>query len=267
MFPFTRKGLPLAVEIFGVFALASILWLVAPWGWAKETLLSVSDESFLPIGGRDIQIRKTPGFVVGYSNARKNAVWVAYHLTEKELRGRVRRSDDFRVDPEISNSSASLLDYQSSGFERGHLAPAGDMKWSVSAMSHSFLLSNISPQLRKFNGGSWLDLENAIRAFVRNSFRSVYIVVGPIIEGKFKTIGHNKVVVPNHYWKVVYDYQANDMTAYLLPHNETDLNFKNYVVTVDRLELLTGLNFFSALPDMQENSLESNLGNFSRRSF
>ena len=171
------------------------------------------------------------------------------------------------MDTELANGSASLLDYRNSGFDRGHLAPAGDMKWSLSAMSHSFLLSNISPQLKIFNSGSWLDLENAIRTFVRKSFRSVYIVVGPLVEGKSKTIGENKIVVPKYYWKVVYDYQGNDITAYLLPHDETTTDFKDHVVTVDRLEMLTGLNFFSALPDGLAPSFESNLGHFSHRPF
>ena len=222
----------------------------------------LEDDSYLPVAKEAFQIRRTPGFILGYSEPHEQAIWVVYHLTEIELQGTVRRTDDFRLDSDISSGSATLLDYRRSGFDRGHFAPAGDMKWSVSAMSHSFLLSNVSPQLGIFNRGIWLELEKGIRHYVRNIQGSVYIVMGPLFEGAIQKLGSNGVSVPSHYWKIVFDYSVNQMTGYLLPHDENGHRLKDYVVTVDALERATGLDFFSSLANPLEESLEAKLGNF-----
>ena len=93
-----------------------------------ESSAPIDDNTFLPTAIEEILVRDTPGFVIGYSLARENIVWVAYHLTPSELRGTVSRTDDFRADPELNGGAGVLEDYRGSGFDRGHLAPAGDMK-------------------------------------------------------------------------------------------------------------------------------------------
>ena len=150
--------------------------------------------------------------------------------------------------------------YRGSGFDRGHLAPAGDMKWSIGAMSHSFLLSNIVPQLRKFNGGVWLDLERSTRRYVLNNQRSVYLVTGPIVHTDAETIGINEIPVASHFYKIIYDAEAEKAVAYLLPHLENIENFEKFAVSVDQVEQITGLDFFSSLPDSLEERMESSVG-------
>ena len=221
---------------------------------------SIGDSTFLPIAAEEILVRDTPGFVVGYSLGRENIVWAAYHLTPPELKGTVSRTDDFRADPELDGGAGVLEDYRGSGFDRGHLAPAGDMKWSIAAMSHSFLLSNIAPQLRKFNGGVWLDLERSTRRYVLNNQRSVYLVTGPIVHADAETIGNNEIPVASHFYKIVYDAEAEKAVAYLLPHLESIENFEKFAVSVDQVEQITGLDFFSSLPDSLEERMESSVG-------
>ena len=170
------------------------------------------------------------------------------------------RTDDFRTDPELNGGAGVLEDYRGSGFDRGHLAPAGDMKWSIGAMSHSFLLSNIVPQLRKFNGGVWLDLERSTRRYVLNNQRSVYLVTGPIVHTDAETIGINEIPVASHFYKIIYDAEAEKAVAYLLPHLESIENFEKFAVSVDQVEHITGLDFFSSLPDSLEERMESSVG-------
>ena len=225
-----------------------------------ENNTPIGDSTFLPTAIEEILVRDTPGFVIGYSLARENIVWVAYHLTPSELKGTVSRTDDFRADPELNGGAGVLEDYRGSGFDRGHLAPAGDMKWSIDAMSHSFLLSNIVPQLRKFNGGVWLDLERSTRRYVLNNQRSVYLVTGPIVHADSETIGNNEIPVASHFYKIIYDAEAEKAVAYLLPHLESIENFEKFAVSVDQVEQITGLDFFSSLPDSLEELMESSVG-------
>ena len=227
---------------------------------ADKNNTSVGDSTFLPIAKEEILVRNTPGFVVGYSLTRENIVWVAYHLTLPELKGTVSRTDDFRADPELNGGAGVLEDYRGSGFDRGHLAPAGDMKWSLAAMSHSFLLSNIAPQLRNFNGGVWLDLERSTRGYVLNTQRSVYLVTGPIVQADADTIGDNEIPVASHFYKIIYDVEAEKVVAYLLPHLEGIENFKKFTVSVDQVEQITGIDFFPSLPDSLEDLIESSVG-------
>ena len=227
---------------------------------ADENSTSIGDSTFLPTGVEEILVRDTPGFVIGYSLSREHVVWVAYHLTPLELKGKVSRTDDFRADPELNGGAGVLKDYRGSGFDRGHLAPAGDMKWSLAAMSHSFLLSNIAPQLREFNGGIWLDLERSTRGYVLDTQRSVYLVTGPIVQADAEGIGDNEIPIASHFYKIIYDMEAEKAVAYLLPHLESIENFEKFAVSVDQVEHITGLDFFSSLPDSLEKLVESSVG-------
>ena len=104
------------------------------------------------------QIVNHLGYSLSYNEKNEQASWVAYELTADQVRGTVKRKDSFRSDPLIKTGSASLSDYKGSGYDRGHLAPAADMKWSTTAMSESFFMSNMSPQLPGFNRGIWKKL-------------------------------------------------------------------------------------------------------------
>ena len=125
---------------------------------------------------------------------------MANQLTAKEVNGKYERSDNFRKDPHVSTESATLSDYKGSGYDRGHIIPAADMKWSPDAMSASFFMSNMSPQDPSFNRGIWKKLEEQVGKWaLENS--EIYIVTGPVLtDGPYQTIGVNKVAVPKYYY-------------------------------------------------------------------
>ena len=130
--------------------------------------IEAQDDAYLPLSEGKLEVRQTTGFILAYSEPHEQAAWVAYELTAQEVTGGVGRTDNFRSDHEIGTGSASLADYKGSGYDRGHLAPAGDMTWSRSAMSQSFFLSNMSPQLPAFNRGIWRSLESAVRGWAES---------------------------------------------------------------------------------------------------
>lgn len=198
-------------------------------------------------------IRSYKGFDLAYNEASEQATWVVYVLTKEEVEeGSVARSDNFRSDKSISTGSASLADYRKSGYDRGHLAPAGDMKWDKEAMSQSFLMSNMSPQNPSFNRGIWRELEEQVRRWAVER-DSLYIVSGPVLSGIESTIGENEVGVPGYYFKIVVDLSppAHGMIAFLMPNKGSDLDLDHYAISVDSLESFTGYNFFELAPEQK----------------
>ena len=204
------------------------------------------------------------GYSFVYSEEHEQAKWIAYVLNNKELDGTFGRSDNFREDPSVSSGSASNLDYAKSGYDRGHLAPAADMKWSEQAMSESFYYSNMSPQLPAFNRGIWKILEEKLRDWALEN-DSILIVTGPILpsknEMKLATIGNNSVAVPEYYYKAILDFkkEKSKSIAFILPNKGSKMPLKSFVVTIDSLEKLSKIDFFYKLDDKIENNVESKI--------
>lgn len=206
----------------------------------------------------DIIIEHT-GYTLCYNEEHEQPDWVAYELTRAEVYGAEDRADDFRPDPTVKTGSATLDDYKGSGYDRGHLIPAADLKWSVEAMSDSFYLSNMSPQDPQFNRGIWGTLEGVVRNFAATE-GNVYVVTGPVLtDGPYSTIGKNNVSVPKQYYKVVLDYTEPEIKAigFLLPNEGSKKSVQSFACSVDTVEEITGLDFFPLLPDDIEAKLES----------
>ncbi|HLR26108.1 MAG TPA: DNA/RNA non-specific endonuclease [Fodinibius sp.] len=201
------------------------------------------------------------GYHLRYHETHEQAQWVAYELTASEADGPAGRTNDFREDPSISTGSATLSDYRYSGYDRGHLIPAGDGRWSQAAMSATFLLSNMSPQDPSFNRGDWRTLESKVREWAKEN-RAVYVVTGPALQQGIKdTIGANQVSVPRYYYKVVLDNTPPETKAigFLLPNEKLPCPLSRYAVSIDSLESLTGIDFYPLLPNDQEQKLESHV--------
>lgn len=213
-----------------------------------------------PIDGEKI-IRHT-GYTLSYNEEAEQPSYVAYELTRAEvLTQNVERDDDFREDPMVLSKSAELSDYRGSGYDRGHMAPAADFRWSSEAMSDTFYLSNMSPQDPSFNRGIWADLEAAVRVMAYEN-DGLYVVTGPVLtDGPYETIGKNEVAVPKNYYKVLLDYKEPDVKAigFLLPNEGSSKSLESFATTVDEVERVTGIDFFTALPDDQEEEIESTL--------
>ena len=206
----------------------------------------------------EIRLNKT-GFTVSYNNDYKTPYWVAWELTSQETSGEEDRKDKFYPDPELPEPRAEHSDYTNSGYDRGHMAPAADMKWSEKAMEESFYMSNICPQNQKLNRDDWGDLEEACRSWAQK-YGSVYIACGPIYDSKSpKRIGEHKVAVPDRFFKVVLITSTSTPIAmgFLFDNKAHHQALKNYMVTVDEVETTTGLDFFSLLPDDVEDKIEA----------
>lgn len=196
-------------------------------------------------------------YTLKYSELHEQAEWVAYKLTVERVKSTVKRTNDFRPDPKVKTGSAQLSDYKGSGYDRGHLAPAGDMKWSKTAMSESFYMSNMSPQRPGFNRGIWKRLEEKVRTWAISN-KEIYIVTGPVLSDNLPTIGSNKVAVPNSYYKVILDYKEPELKGigFVLANESSKKSLATFAVTIDSVEVLTGIDFFPALLDSLEEMVE-----------
>ncbi|MEK0420647.1 MAG: hypothetical protein RLZZ161_498 [Bacteroidota bacterium] len=206
------------------------------------------------------QIIYHTGFALVYNEPHEQAEWVAYELTAEETLKSFERGDVFMRDPDVKTGTASDEDFLHSGYDRGHLAPAADLGFSLSSMAESFYYSNMSPQLPAFNRGVWKRLEGQVRVWARNN-GAVYVVTGPVLKTGLPSIGPNKVSVPELYYKVILDYRMPEYKAmgFVLPNAGSSLPLSQFAVTIDSVERLTGINFFPSLPDKDENILEGNI--------
>ena len=212
-----------------------------------------------PIAGGQEQILHRAGYTVSYNAETKLPNWVAWQLTADRLTGTAKRKNSaFQEDEEVPSPRATLQDYYSSGYDRGHMCPAGDNKWSTEAMDQSFLLTNICPQAPSLNRGDWNEMENACRAWAKQ-YGKVYIVCGPVLyKGKHKTLGKNKVVVPEAFFKVVLCMEGTPKAiGFIYKNGDGNRPKGDYVNSVDEVERITGIDFFPALPDEVENKVES----------
>lgn len=209
--------------------------------------------------GTPEQILKRTGYVASYNKTTLLPNWVAWHLTAERTEGSAKRSGvDFAEDTEVPEPRATDWDYYNSGYDRGHMCPAADNKWSKKAMEESFLFTNMCPQNGNLNRGDWNEMEMACRKWAKK-YGDLYIVCGPILyKGKHKTIGKNKVVVPEAFFKVVLR-TGDDPQAIGFIYKNTSGNRPkdSYVNTVDEVERITGIDFFPSLPDNVEKNVEA----------
>jgi len=202
-------------------------------------------------------------FTLSYNEENEQANWVYYKLDKKILSGKAQRKNNFKEDQRIITGSAKLTDYKGSGFDRGHLCPAGSMKISQKAIDETFYMSNMSPQNPSFNRGVWKKLEGLIRDWVYK-YGELIVVTGPIFDEKMSSIGNSEVSVPNFFYKVIYALEGQGkMIGFILPNKKSNDQLINFSVTVDEVELISGLNFYHKLDDKIEDFLESEIGGFS----
>ena len=209
---------------------------------------------------RQEQVIKHEGYTVSYNSEYRIANWVAYELTATEAKSKkTERSNKFVSDPQVKGATAMNEDYTRSGYDRGHLAPAGDMKWSAKAMRESFYLSNICPQKPKLNRGIWKDLEEQCRLWALDN-GSLLIVTGPVITGDMKRLGKNKVAIPKSFYKVLcyYTEKGYKGIGFLFENRDyKDNSLKSMVIPIDSVEKVTGIDFFPSIPDDQEKEMEA----------
>jgi endonuclease G len=228
-------------------------------------LLVISNGLFaqleLPKYNADDIIVKHTGYTLSYNSKFKQANWVAYLLTKDETVKRFQRGEFFAPDPLIPGTDFKF-DYLKSGYDRGHLAPAAVMGYSMETMVQSFYYSNMSPQVPRFNRGVWKKLEMQVRNWAI-AYDSLCVVTGPIFSDSIKVIGPHRVAVPKAYYKVILDnHRGKEKMIGFVLNNDGDLNsFQSFVVSVDSVELITGIDFFSNLDDVLESKMEKMICN------
>jgi len=200
------------------------------------------------------------GYSFLYNETHEQANWVAYDLSKEETNKLFERTNKFISDPKVKTGTASDKDYEGSGYDRGHLAPASDMGWSSTTMAESFYYSNMSPQTPSFNRGIWKKLEELVRTWAIEN-NTVYVVTGPVLTNGLQTIGPNKVSIPNYYYKVVLDYSDPNIKGigFILPNISSKEQLQYYAVSIDSVEKMTGIDFFPLLKDDQEELIEKTL--------
>ena len=227
----------------------------------KKPIAQSSEALEIPVtlSRRDEQILKRTGYTVSYNAYYKTPNWVGWELTRKETKGKNVRINRFSPDPDLPEPRVEHADYTHSGYDRGHMAPAADMKWSQKAMAESFYMSNVCPQNQKLNRDDWNDLEETCRQWAKK-FGAVYITCGPIYDSKRpKRIGKHQVAVPDRFFKVILiNRQTNPVAmGFVFPNKAHHQKLERYMVNVDSVEKITGMDFFSKLPDKVEDKIES----------
>lgn len=219
----------------------------------------------LPAINKGDEIIKHKNYTLRYEEKYEVPAWVVHKLRGEFTKGRADRSgNQFIPDKKVEGKSALSTDYSNSGYDRGHMVPAGDFKCCQDLMNETFYMSNICPQVPDFNRGIWENIESRIRGWaVRDE--ELIVVTGPVLSKGMETIGrYNKVAVPKAFYKIALYYQANNpkkarAIAFLLPNEGLfGKRMNNYVVSIDEVEKATGLDFFAKLPDDIENKLEAN---------
>ena len=210
-------------------------------------------EGCLPVTTRSLkeQLLYRKNYVVSYNSDTKCPNWVFWQLTREHADGNVKRPDyAFHEDMEVPAPRAELADYKGSGYDRGHMCPAGDNKWDADAMYESFLMTNMCPQNQNLNSGLWNQIEMQCRYWAKKH-GSLYIVCGPIfLNEEHQTIGGNKVMVPEAFFKVILCMEGTPKGIAFICRN-TDGNRKKdyYVNTISQVERITGYTFFPFLDD------------------
>ena len=205
----------------------------------------------------EVILRKST-YIVSYNKDTKLPNWVAWNLSADHTDGPYRRLGNFYEDAEAPQPRATNDDYKGSGWSRGHMCPAGDNKWNEKAMFDTFSLVNVCPQNANLNSGLWNSIEIDCRRWARK-FGDIYIVCGPVLlNSEHETIGENKVVVPEAYFKVILCLQGKAKAlGYIIRNSDGMKKHDLYINTVDEVERITGYDFFPALPDSIENVVEA----------
>lgn len=200
-------------------------------------------------------------FIISYDVVKLCPYYVCWSLTPERAYGKVQRADNFHGDPVMNDRTrVETFDYNGSGYDRGHMCPAGDNKNTTKAMDESFYMTNICPQNHNLNTGLWNDLEMQCRSWAKN-YGTIYICCGPIFDNNSpKTIGQRKnlkIAVPDRFFKVVLALgRVPKAIGFIFPNKACSGDMRDYAVSVDNVEKEAKMDFFFLLEDEQENQLE-----------
>jgi len=212
---------------------------------------SLYNVSYLPTSTTN-QIVKHKYYTLSYNEKFEQAEWVAYELKKEYLKNNDFKRPYFVEDPNVTTGSADWRNYKKSGYDKGHLCPAGDMEFNKDAYNDTFYTSNISPQRHDFNSGIWNRLEQKTRYWA-GKYNDVYVVTGGILKDSDKKIGTEKVSVPKYFYKIILAKSGKEhkAIAFLVPNEGSDKSLYDFVVSIETLEKMTGIDFFPNLKNLK----------------
>ncbi|MDX2197020.1 MAG: DNA/RNA non-specific endonuclease [Cytophagales bacterium] len=239
------------------------------YGVIKEQLYALG----MPLLKQGDEVVCHSAYCLVYEEQHEQARWVAHIILPEVEFGSEGRSNDFRPDSAVKTGSSIEQDYfvvqtidgvkkyKGYGYDRGHLAPSADFRWSKKALSESYYYSNMSPQVGPLNRESWANLEDAMRYYVIKHKVPLYVVTGPVLRNDLKKIPEavNKVSVPDIYYKVVLDTVNRRGIAFMMENKKNEYPLMSYAVTIDSVEKYTGIDFFPKLVDTAEARIEKNM--------
>jgi len=191
------------------------------------------------------QIIEHDGYVLSYNETCEQANWVFYKLTPDDLICNNKVSGgSFKEDTLVQTNSANPNDYRYSGYDRGHLKPAGDEPCSKADRYETYIMSNVTPQNPSFNRGMWKKLENYTRKVVLSS-DSTYIICGGILSDTLKTLPNTDICIPKYYFKVIYCYKngIRCVECFIMPNKRLYGDISKYETTIEKLEKLSNIKF------------------------
>ena len=208
---------------------------------------------------RPEQIINHFAYTVSYNPEWLIPNWVAYCLTKEELKDSVNRDKKYYPDPDVEGYQVNTEDYKGSGYDRGHMAPAGDMQWCVRAMHECCYMTNICPQNHGLNIGCWKNLEDQVRKWA-NDYDSIFVACGPIVLDEHETISNgHPIAVPWAFFKVLlvqtrkHEWRA---IGFIIENKSGNKTYDTYAMSIDDIERITGIDFFHTLPDSIEEYVE-----------
>ncbi len=222
---------------------------------------------YIPEDPKEYEIVTHSAMILSYNEEHEQANWVMHIIPKDVITGINTRSNDFRPDPNVSTGTADVDDYWDSGYDRGHMAPSADFRWSKRALSESYYYSNISPQTPELNREAWSSLETQIREWVIE-YGDLLILTGPILKDSLPKTqqGSYRLSIPELNFKIVVDLKPEKpkALAFLFENTkEVTYNLKEKLVTIDSIEVLTGINFFPNMPNAEEFESVSDLSEWS----
>ena len=218
----------------------------------RDSLLTVA-----VLHGMNDTLVRYDAFDVHFNSGRGIANCAVYELVNNELNGTEERDNAFLQDTGVKGCPEPT-NYAGSGFDRGHLVPAGDLKWNPEAMRQSFLMTNICPMHKALNEGGWAKLEEKVREWTARD-SALLVFTGPVVSDSDTTLADGRVKVPNAYYKVIMAPCVRPMRAiaFIYPNGHSGGRLLQYAVSVNEVEQKTGLDFFPYLTDEEEQRLES----------
>lgn len=157
------------------------------------------------------------GYLSAYDAAAKIPVYVSYTLDPANALGCVVRSNAFVADASLNGSGPTPADYVGTGYDKGHMAPDGDLSWNQQSEYESFLMTNMTPQAGSFNRGIWKLLETSVRGWSVQLDQTYTLYVGALYGSGDKTIGKG-VVVPHGFYKIVINDNTKEVAGWEFPH-------------------------------------------------